>query len=140
MIRTVADADIVNVAGVTGEERLALVLEVASHPFSIRVLEPAHLASIEAGGGDVLECFLGLRQRLEERGILLCCMGARPDVWGSGMLQQFSDGRQAYYHRDDGPVGENDVVDIFAPTDAADVVTVEQQRVAVFQRFGRKKR
>ncbi|MGI5505103.1 hypothetical protein [Lentzea sp. CA-135723] len=33
-----------------------------------------------------------LELALEERGILLCCMGARPDVWASGMLASFSDG------------------------------------------------
>ncbi|SFR12139.1 hypothetical protein SAMN04488564_103743 [Lentzea waywayandensis] len=124
--------EIVNVAGVTGEE---LVLEVASHPFSIRVLEPGNLASIEGVGDDVLDCFLDVRSQLEEHGILLCCMGARPDVWPSGMLRQFSDGRKAYLQREGVRTTEDDVVDIFAPADAADVVTVREQREALRRRF-----
>jgi hypothetical protein len=42
-------SEIVNVTGAAGEERLDLVLEVASRPFSIRVLEPEDLASIQVG-------------------------------------------------------------------------------------------
>ncbi|MFJ8963747.1 hypothetical protein ACIRG5_30600 [Lentzea sp. NPDC102401] len=130
-------SEIVNVTGVAGEERLEFVLEVASHPFSIKVLEPGHLASIETTGHDVRDCFSGLRRQLETHGILLCCMGARPDVWPSGLLTQFTDGRMAYLHREGVQPSRADEVDIFAPADAADVVTVEQQWIAVRARIDR---
>ncbi|MDX8145653.1 hypothetical protein SK854_26320 [Lentzea sp. BCCO 10_0061] len=122
-------SEIVNVAGLAGEERLEFVLEVAIHPFTIEVLEPGHLAST-ISGRDVRECFDALRRQLEDHGILLCCMGSRPDVWSSGMLHQFSDGREAYLHREGEKATNDDVVDIFAPTDASEVVTLEEQRAA----------
>lgn len=130
-------AEIVNVTGAAGEERLEFVLEVASHPFSIKVLEPGHLASIETTGGDVRNCFFDLRRQLEAHGILLCCMGARPDVWASGMLSQFTDGRMAYLHKEGVRPSRADEVDIFAPADAADVVTMEQHGIAVRAMFDR---
>jgi hypothetical protein len=46
------------------------------------------------------------------------------------MLHQFSDGREAYLHREGEKVTADDVVDIFAPTDASEVVTLEEQRAA----------
>lgn len=34
---------------------------------------------------DYLSCLLAVREYLEEQGQLLCCQGARPDVWPSGI-------------------------------------------------------
>ncbi|MFI6096848.1 hypothetical protein ACIA8G_14900 [Lentzea sp. NPDC051213] len=122
--------------GAAGEERLEFSLKVVSHPFSIEVLEPGEFASLESADEDVLDCFTELRKQLEAHGILLCCMGARPDVWASGQLRQFTDGRRAYRHRNQGgPVTRDDEVDIFAPTDAADAVTVQAQGTAILSRF-----
>lgn len=128
-------SEIVNVTGVAGEERLEFVLELIYRPSSIKVLEPAHLAWIEGAGQDALDCLLNTRRQLEEHGILLCCMGARPDVWPSGMLRDWSDGREAYLHREGVQVTEDDVVGIFDPADPADIGTVEEQLAALRERF-----
>ncbi|MFD4674809.1 hypothetical protein ACFWNN_34145 [Lentzea sp. NPDC058450] len=122
-------SEVVNVTGVAGEERIEFVLEVAIHPFFIKVVEPEHLAAT-IDGQNVKGPFDELRKQLQDRGILLCCMGARPDVWASGMLASFSDGREAYLHREGRQATNDDVVDIFAPTDASAVVTLEVQREA----------
>ncbi|MFE7798641.1 hypothetical protein [Nocardia sp. NPDC057440] len=72
-------------------------------PVVLRLGEPS-VARVELVGqgvfgsddDDYLSCLLAVREYLEERGQLLCCQGARPDVWPSGMLRQFGNGRQAY--------------------------------------------
>jgi hypothetical protein len=72
-----------------------------------------------------------IRRHLEAKGRLLCCQGARADVWPSGLLRQFTDGRCAYVlERDRGgrPLEE---VDIFSPAPAQLVVTVAAQERAV---------
>ncbi|MEV6334606.1 hypothetical protein AB0M12_07800 [Nocardia vinacea] len=85
---------------------------------------------------DYLSCLLAVREYLEERGRLLCCQGARPDVWPSGMLRQFDNGRRAYVLDHDRRGAELEVVDIFAPAPAEMVVSVLEQGKAVFAFHG----
>ncbi|MFJ5280520.1 hypothetical protein [Streptomyces parvulus] len=80
-------------------------------------------------------CLIEARLILEGEGFLLCCQGARPDVFPSGMLQQMNLGRFAYYLKSGALLSEDDVVDIFAPTDVSEVASVEDQRIAVFKFF-----
>ncbi|RKT19118.1 hypothetical protein BX285_3570 [Streptomyces sp. 1114.5] len=80
-------------------------------------------------------CLLEARLTLEAGGFFLCCQGARPDVFPSGMLQQMNLGRFAYHLQPDVPLSEDDVVDIFAPADISEVASVEDQRIAVLKFF-----
>ncbi|WP_327149976.1 hypothetical protein [Nocardia sp. NBC_01329] len=85
---------------------------------------------------DYLSRLLAVREYLEARGQLLCCQGARPDVWPSGMLRQFENGRRAYVLDHDRRGGEFETVDIFAPAPAEVVVSVVEQGKAVFAFYG----
>ncbi|MEV6348958.1 hypothetical protein [Actinoplanes sp. NPDC051851] len=86
-------------------------------------------AAAEAFSGfDLLACLVALRRRLEERDLLLCCQGARRDVWPSGQLASFSDGRQGYLRgvpRES--EGSPPVVDLLDPAPPGLVVTVDEQ-------------
>lgn len=83
--------------------------------------------SFRADGPDLWNAFLALRKNLESEGIMLCCNGARPDVWPSGMAGQMGDGRSAYKARPGKRPSRDDLVDILAPTPCSEVVTVEEQ-------------
>ncbi|NVK78912.1 hypothetical protein [Streptomyces morookaense] len=85
---------------------------------------------------DLFECLKAVRRTLEEEGLLLCCQGARPMVFPSGMGRQMSNGRLAYTLRRDPPLTNADLVDIFASAQFSEVGTVEDQRRAVMRFFG----
>lgn len=86
-------------------------------------------------GPDLFECLKEARKSLEEQGLLLCCQGARPMVFPSGMGRQMSNGRLAYPLRRDPPLTDLDLVDIFAPAPYSEVGTIEDQRRAVMSFF-----
>ncbi|MEU0491475.1 hypothetical protein ABZ249_19770 [Nocardiopsis sp. NPDC006139] len=86
-------------------------------------------------GGNLFKCLVDVRMVLEEGGFLLCCQGARPDVFPSGMQQQMDLGRFAYILSVGKERGRG-VVDIFAEAEAREVVSVEEQRLAVYKFFG----
>ena len=77
-----------------------------------------------AEGQDLFAALQALRRRLQDAGMVLCCQGARPDVFPSGMSRQMGGGRRAYRHRAGRPPTIEDLVDIFDPADCNDVVTV----------------
>jgi hypothetical protein len=83
---------------------------------------------------DIFGSLIQARLELEHKGFLLCCQGARPNVFPSGMLKQMNDGRVA--HALDHPLSEDGGVDCFADADPSEVGTVEQQRQFVFDFFG----
>ncbi|WP_405934809.1 hypothetical protein OG495_23780 [Streptomyces longwoodensis] len=82
---------------------------------------------------NLFKCLLSARAELEAEQLLLCCQGARPDVFPSGMQQQMENGRYAAVLS--GSVGEEEVVDIFASAEPSQVTSVEAQRVAVYHFF-----
>lgn len=84
-------------------------------------------------GEDVVACLSGLRLRLETDGLLLCCQGARVNVWPSGQLRQFADGRQGYVLTRRAPGQVHEIVDLLDPAPAAQVVSVEDQRRFVYE-------
>ncbi|WP_433593945.1 hypothetical protein [Nocardia sp. CA-145437] len=112
-------------------------------PVVLRLGEPS-VARVELVGhgvfgsadDDYLSCLLAVREYLEARGRLLCCQGARPDVWPSGTLRQFDNGRRAHVLDHDRRGAELEVVDIFAPAPAEVVVSVLDQGKAVFAFHG----
>ncbi|RBM08951.1 hypothetical protein [Streptomyces sp. PT12] len=80
------------------------------------------------GGNDYLACLTRARDQLELQGRLLCCQGAGPEVQPSGLLRQFSHGREAYVRGSGWPGRPDDVVDIFAPAPEGSVVGLAEQR------------
>jgi hypothetical protein len=84
---------------------------------------------------DLFACLLALRGRLEARGLLLCCQGARRTVFLSGMTRQMGNGRLAYAHRSGERLSDADLVEIFAPADHEDVVSVAEQKAEVVRIF-----
>ena len=113
---------------------------------TLRVGEPADAVVVLVDGGDEVEvrgldyweCLTEVRELLEERGRLLCCQGARGDVWLSGQLRQFSNGSRAYV-LDPAARGSGDrweVVDVFAPASGDVVVGMAEQRERARAFFG----
>ncbi|MGO1056612.1 hypothetical protein [Crossiella sp. CA198] len=84
-------------------------------------------------GADLFKCLLDARVELEKEGMLLCCQGARPDVFPSGMQQQMELGRYAAVLG--GSEEEVEIVDIFAAADSSQVASVESQRAFVYRFF-----
>lgn len=83
--------------------------------------------SFTADGPDLWNTLVVLRETLEANGIMLCCKGARADVWPSGMSGQMGDGRSAYQFTPGKRLSHDDLVDILGPTPCSEVVTVEEQ-------------
>ncbi|PWU59138.1 hypothetical protein DLE60_17985 [Micromonospora globispora] len=90
----------------------------------------------EAEGEDLLVCLVDVRQQLEADGLNLCCQGARPDVWPSGQLRQFTNGRFGYVLPSPSVGKTPEEVDLFAPADVGEIGTVEEQRDAVLRFHG----
>lgn len=99
-------------------------------------LRRADGAESRHGGVDLFECLKDLRKALEADGLFLCCQGARPLVFPSGMSRQMSNGRLAYPLRRNPPLSDADLVDIFLPAEPAEVVSVDEQAAAVREFFG----
>ncbi|GAB3875088.1 hypothetical protein GCM10029964_018310 [Kibdelosporangium lantanae] len=87
-------------------------------------------------GADLFHCLQNVRLTLEADGLLLCCQGARPLVWPSGMDRQAGNGQHAHVLRRHPPLTDADRVDIFEQADLADVGTVREQEEAVFDFHG----
>lgn len=110
----------------------------------IRIGQPARarILLIDAGvsteieDSDYRNCLNVVRTRLEGEDRLLCCQGSRLNVHASGMLLQFSNGREAYLLEPRNGGEEYVVVDIFAPAPASQVTTMEKQRAWYFDFLG----
>ncbi len=129
--------DIINLQAVSPDGSLQSV-ELRLHEAE-EVLIEVILAGSRIGeyvGGNVSASLRKARRGMEGRGLIICCQGARPDVHSSGMLQQFSNGREAYVLRDGVDMTHAEVVDVLAPADPADVNTVEAQEANIFRFFG----
>ena len=120
---------------VDADGRIApIALRVTGHPgatvVNVRSLERDYGAFT---GGDLVDCLVDLRLRLEGHGLLLCCQGARVNVWPSGQLRQFADGRQGYVLTRRAPGQVHEIVDLLDPAPPAQVVSVEDQRRFVYE-------
>ncbi|MFV2099350.1 hypothetical protein ACFHW1_28425 [Micromonospora sp. LOL_014] len=113
--------------------RVKLALELAPRPMLSVELEGRDLGS--GSGDNVFVALMNARLILEQEGQLLCCQGARVNVFASGMLQQFSGGRQAYVLTDKQSLADSEIVDVLAPASPDEVVTVAEQRAFVFRFF-----
>lgn len=86
-------------------------------------------------GVDLFECLIAVRADLESQSLLLCCQGARKNVSPSGMTRQMSNGRLAYLLSVGRPVSDEDLVDVFAPADCLDVVSIADQKAEIGRIF-----
>lgn len=91
----------------------------------------------EAEAADLFAALEAIRLQLEPAGVLLCCQGARPDVFPSGMARQMAGGRRAYRLSSERRPTRDDLVDIFDPVDSGEVVTVQEQLETVERLRGR---
>lgn len=82
---------------------------------------------------DAFEALCLLREELEPQGWRVGVVGARIDVWPSGMARDQGGGQVAYRWEGRVPV---DRVDTFTPTDPAMTVTVAAQQGAVEAQVG----
>ena len=76
---------------------------------------------------DVFDGLCDIRKKLWPMGIKLLCVGARMDVYPSGMARQMSGGVVAYRLKMGVPAQRPDVVRIFDAAAADQVGTVEEQ-------------
>lgn len=86
------------------------------------------LVPAEAGGGDLFECLLTVREQVGREGWKVCVMGARVDAWPSRMSSQMGGASLVYVHTMGLQAREKDLRPIFddAPCDV--VGTVAEQR------------
>ncbi|MEV6241921.1 hypothetical protein [Lentzea sp. NPDC051838] len=114
----------------------SIEIELRDPPAVAMVMAVDGGPSLEFQAEDLFVCLMNARLRLEEDGFLLCCQGARPDVFPSGLLQQETGGRYAYVLTDEADEAGRPTVDIFAPADISEVATVADQRAAVMRFYG----
>lgn len=119
-------------------ERVNVVLLVSTRPSTLQVRLADEEFERVYEEVDLLECLKSARRDLESMGLLLCCQGARLNVFPSGLTRQMTEGRLAYSIRAGKEISDDDLVDIFAPADCSAVATLEDQLVAVRGLFRRK--
>lgn len=103
--------------------------DVNCRPPTLEVLE----APVGAGSytnGDLWNSLLDFRRAIEPSGWRILCNGARSDVWGSGMIADWSNGLAAYVLAPKRPEEAYQTVNIFDPAPAGVVCTVEEQIAA----------
>jgi hypothetical protein len=80
-----------------------------------------------AEASDYFDCLVSVRRDLEAEGLVVCCHGARRDVWPSGMARDMGAGLKAYVLTFGRAPGQGDLISIFAPADRAMIGTVAEQ-------------
>ncbi|MEU1813581.1 hypothetical protein [Streptomyces roseifaciens] len=108
-----------------------------AHPYRLTVFRGEDdREGVVYSGDNLFACLLEFRRDLGQDELLLCCQGARRDVTNSGMQAQMTGGRYIYtFNRESRTVNE-ETVDILAPASPEDVVSVEEQRAAIFEFYG----
>ncbi|MEU7835873.1 hypothetical protein [Nonomuraea sp. NPDC049129] len=127
----VLQLDVVDRVGTT---TMAALMLYNSVPARLAFASRSLLLDVE--GEDLLACLIDLRRRLEVEGLNLCCQGARADVWPSGQLRQFTNGRFGYVLASKLPGEALKEVDLFASAHPHEIASIEQQREAVFRFHG----
>lgn len=115
-------------------EVVNVLLQVSTPPSTLRMRLPEEFERIYEEV-DLLECLKSARRDLEDMGLLLCCQGARLNVFPSGMTRQMTEGRLAYSFQAGKALSDDDLVDIFAPADCSEVGTLEDQLAAMRKLF-----
>jgi hypothetical protein len=84
-------------------------------------------APVEVEASDLFEALRQVRLAFESRGVLLCCAGARRDVWPSGMQRDMGEGRVAYVLTLPRTAERPPRVGIFDPAPRETIATVAEQ-------------
>ncbi len=108
--------------GLQGE---IIITESVSHIYTFEATISGQHRSYESH--NAFRALIELRKDLEAEGKLLLCGGARIDAWPVGMASNMGDGRYAYKLQIGRTPAVTDLVDIFAPAEACDVGTLQQQ-------------
>ncbi|WP_085927669.1 hypothetical protein [Streptomyces platensis] len=116
-------------------EKVDVLLRISTPPSTLRIRLIDEEFEHVYEEVDLLECLKSARRDLEGMGLLLCCQGARLNVFPSGMTRQMSEGRLAYSLQAGRVPSDDDLVDIFAPADCSEVATLEDQLAAVRELF-----
>ncbi|MGW2601711.1 hypothetical protein [Streptomyces klenkii] len=111
------------------------VVPSGSPPYSLTVYRGESDGAIYPGD-NLFACLLGFRQDIEREGLVACCQGARRNVTNSGMQAQMTGGRFVYTFDREARTVNEETVDILAPARPEEVVTVAEQRAAIFDFFG----
>jgi hypothetical protein len=82
---------------------------------------------VSADESDFFEALRSVRRQLETDGLVVCCQGARRDVWASGMDRDMGAGLKAHVLTIGTGVAREEVVDIFDPAEPTLVGTVAEQ-------------
>lgn len=85
------------------------------------------LGSYTINGDDLFDTLCNLRIKLEQGGWYILCSGARIDAYPSRMSRQMSGGQKLYILETGKPASIQDLVDIFQPSSADKVGTVNEQ-------------
>lgn len=120
-------------------EKVNVLLQVSTPPSTLRVRLADEGFERVYEEVDLLECLKSARRDLEAMGLLLCCQGARLNVFPSGMTRQMTEGRLAYSLESGKELSDDDLVDIFAPADCSEVATLEDQLAAMRELFRMKR-
>jgi len=83
--------------------------------------------TFEGSGEDCFSALVSLRENLDQIGVRLLCMGARLDVYPSGMSRNMGGARKAYINKLGAPALNSDLVDIFDYTTPETVGSVVDQ-------------
>lgn len=89
--------------------------------------------TVEAEAGDFYESLLMVRRQLEAQGLTVCVQGARKNAWASGMARDMGEGWRVYLLDADRQPAQADVVNLLAPAECDEVVSVDEQRTRVQQ-------
>ncbi|WP_156756345.1 hypothetical protein [Actinokineospora pegani] len=120
-------------------EKVNVFLQISTPPSILRVRLTDEEFERVYEEVDLLECLKSARRDLEAMGLLLCCQGARLNVFPSGMTRQMTEGRLAYSLEAGKELSDDDLVDIFAPADCSEVATLEDQLAAMRELFRMKR-
>jgi hypothetical protein len=114
-----------------GMEKLCALEIGVSEPVYLRLHDvTADGESYFCEASDLFECLSELRRKyLQPIGAKILCNGARQGVYPSRMSRQMSAGRKAYRVRLGHPAEAKDVVDIFDPAPASEVVNDVAEQV-----------
>jgi hypothetical protein len=76
---------------------------------------------------DYFACLISVRRELEAEGLVVCCQGARKNVWPSGMGRDMGAGLVAYVLTIGRAPRRDEQVQVLAPADAELIGTVTEQ-------------
>ena len=125
---------VVAVSGRAGERTVSGEIRYSTSSENLVELDFGAHGHALGRGADLFAALCDARQQLESDEVYVACNGARRDVYPSAMQRQATNGRRAYVLTLPRTRMRLQVVDIFEPTDAAQLGTVEEQR-AWFDRW-----